>query len=345
MIFSIVETILVVADRLGSYAQFLNDWESVPGIPNLTIILSVWVCWEFWRNLESRKIQPIQALVSTFIVGFGGSSIASIMLAKPWGWLQGNINIPVYTFMALLVYYSPRNIVFNILERNRQYLVPIFTLVEAVSKAFTIARVGVDGVFNAANGKYADSISAAILIGTISGCGGGVTGSMIGLRKPSWGFEVPAQLLSPNKSMVLSFFCATIFIFTTRTHIFGRSSMWHWISSNAGSLGIVDSRVLHSLFAAPFLSDQQAIGIMTTMIWLCNNMAWLNDFISTSIIGSYTAISSRYSLLSAQSNFEPKILKPEYSLKDQDLRKSKKKRSAKSSVSRTRVTAANPVHK
>jgi hypothetical protein len=226
------------------------------------------VCWEFWRNAERSRIPPIAALVSTFIVGFGGSTIAAMMLGKPLGVLQGNVNIPVYSAVAMLVYYFPSGVFFRALEVNRVILAPLLTVVEAVSKAGTISKVGVDGVLGHASGQYSDSIFAAIVVGTVSGCGGGVLGSLMNLRYSSWSFGTPAQFVSPNKSMVLSFVSSIAYLCLYRTPVVARTSVGMFLAMLLDKVGI------KAKLSAPLLSEAQVMGLMVAMIWLCNNETW-----------------------------------------------------------------------
>ena len=138
-------------------------------------------------------------------------------MGKPIGWIQGNINIPVYTIVALTVYYLPGDILFRSLENVRFILIPIFTLIEAISKCETIANVGVDGVLlHKGSEVFERSIFAALVIGTISGCGGGILGSMINVRESDWRFSTPSQFKNPNTSMILSFFCSIIYLLLHR---------------------------------------------------------------------------------------------------------------------------------
>lgn len=139
------------------------------------------------------------------------------MLAQPWGWIQGLYTIPIYATVALLMYYSPADFVFARLDALAPLLAPLLIIADSVSKTLAIARLGVDAVRLHASGNAAltESVYAAILCGTIAGCGGGVLGSLLGLEGTPWSLSTPKQFRRPSAPMVVSFLSAVLYFALT----------------------------------------------------------------------------------------------------------------------------------
>lgn len=119
-----------------------------------------------------------------------------------------------------MVYFFPGDFLFYLLETCRFILIPIFSVVQAISKSETIAKTGVDGVlFHVGGGVFEKSLFASLLIGTISGCGGGILGSMINVCESDWRFGTPSQFKSPNSSMILSLLCSIVYLILHRGYV------------------------------------------------------------------------------------------------------------------------------
>src|SRR4051794_28700980 len=100
---------------------------NVRGLPLLTILHAIWASWYIRKTTRVVDMKPLEALVSTFILCFGGStmtctatlpliSILGIMLGKPWGWIQNSANFPIYVAAIILMYYGPNDLLFRTLE-------------------------------------------------------------------------------------------------------------------------------------------------------------------------------------------------------------------------------------
>ena len=68
----------MVFDFIGFLAQEFYDSSWIPGVPTINILVALWVCCDFNRSLMGKKLPIIQALFSTFLVGFGGSTLAGM---------------------------------------------------------------------------------------------------------------------------------------------------------------------------------------------------------------------------------------------------------------------------
>lgn len=69
-----------VLSQFGNWIVLFSQFTNSMGIPYLVILLALSNAWNFKRNLGGKKLSPVHALVSTFITGFGGSSIAGILI-------------------------------------------------------------------------------------------------------------------------------------------------------------------------------------------------------------------------------------------------------------------------
>jgi len=174
-----------------------------------------------------------------------------------------------------MVYFSPGDFLFNLLETFRLPLVPIFSVAQAISKSETVAKIGVDGVlFHPGGGNFGSSLFASLLIGTISGCGGGILGSMINVHEYDWKFSTPIQFKSLNSSMILSFICSSIYLILHRGFVIQKvitgTPLVFFSGAQIKKFGFISDQ---------FLTQEQTIALMVTLILISNCLIALLDIL------------------------------------------------------------------
>lgn len=120
--------------------------------------------------------------------------------------------MPVYIITSLLMYYSPGDVLFQWLEMLAPISMPILLVSDAISKTLSVTYGGVGSVITHPTIEISQSVCAAILCGTISGCGGGVVASLFNLNGPNWGFGPSSILKSPSLSIKLSLISAILYV-------------------------------------------------------------------------------------------------------------------------------------
>ncbi|PJF19632.1 hypothetical protein PSACC_00546 [Paramicrosporidium saccamoebae] len=181
---------------LGQAVINLSQW-TIQDWPVLAILHATFAAWNFRKNADLAKLSPLEALLATWILSFGGTTIS---------------------FLPLAMYYLPGDFLFKGLEISSPITYPVLALADLVSKTISITTNGVDAVRFHSSGRLGlqNSAFAAIFCGFISGCGGGVLGNLVELNKgSSWTLKTPSQIHSPNASLLMSLFGACIYWSTT----------------------------------------------------------------------------------------------------------------------------------
>ncbi len=161
------------------------------------------------------------------IVYKGGSFLkTAVILGQSWAWIQGMYNVPVYVLVVMAMHYMPRDLLFKALESIAVVAEPVMIVSEAASQALAISSMGVDAVrMHLSSRAGGDGIMyAAIICGTIAGCGGSIIANMLGVESGSWSVRTPAQLKSPTCKVIAPFVGAIVYFgLTDRMHL---RAMW-----------------------------------------------------------------------------------------------------------------------
>ncbi|KAF9175100.1 hypothetical protein BGX21_007729 [Mortierella sp. AD011] len=160
-----------------------------------------------------------QALLSVLAMALGGGSTTSVLLGMPPSWLGSNIVIPTYALSFFLVQYTP------LYDFLMDFVPPavldsVLIIADGSLRALSIAKLGVDGSrmrfladsHQGGTGGLTEPWFAMLLLGMISGSGGGMLADLLRLKTHQWTFSTPsfvhAVTFDMKASLLSSFFYA-----------------------------------------------------------------------------------------------------------------------------------------
>ncbi|PVZ97777.1 hypothetical protein BB558_006245 [Smittium angustum] len=127
--------------------------------------------------------------------------------------------------------YLPGDYLFNLLQAFSPYSDILISVVDGMTKGYGITTAGVDLVkFKLKPEKVSESIVAMIVIGTVTGAGGGMISDLFQLTQKNWAFRTPTMFTSLSIDLKLSFFTTIGYIFTTKLWSFS-SAMPNFVFS------------------------------------------------------------------------------------------------------------------
>eukprot|EP00271_Cylindrocystis_brebissonii_P016415 TRINITY_DN39940_c0_g1_i1.p1 TRINITY_DN39940_c0_g1~~TRINITY_DN39940_c0_g1_i1.p1 ORF type:complete len:299 (-),score=29.53 TRINITY_DN39940_c0_g1_i1:201-1097(-) len=169
----------------------------------------------------------------SFAAGFGGGTLASILLQRPPVWLRKDEIMIVYTICWWLVMYCPADIGFTLYE-----ILPVKIICKSSSNILR-ARV-ICGTVDIAIARFgAASITAPLFLGTLSGCGGRLICDVAALAMK---VPTPAEIARPSWSIKSAFTVAFFYVVSV-----------HWLAMVPREF--VESALITFLLAQGVASD------------------------------------------------------------------------------------------
>ncbi|KAF9158979.1 hypothetical protein DFQ26_007034 [Actinomortierella ambigua] len=175
------------------------------------------------ENPKPYRVSWGQGLISCLATALGGGFTTSMLLGMPPSWLGSNVVVPTYTLTFFLIQYTS---LYGILQTAipATLLDSILITADASQRGLNIAKLGVDGSRNRfaadRHGPGGSSSSSAmepwfamLLLGTISGCGGGLWADVLKLKTHHWSWSTPswahAATWDMKAALTSAFFYAT----------------------------------------------------------------------------------------------------------------------------------------
>lgn len=117
----------------------------------------------------------VQSLVAYILCSAGGTSMGSILLGQPIGWLTSDVTVCTYLLIFALSHMTLTRELFRFIV-NLEPFSTIISVVDDMSWGNCVTMLGVQRALNPlhAASPVKNSASAAILLGTLAGCGGGL---------------------------------------------------------------------------------------------------------------------------------------------------------------------------
>jgi hypothetical protein len=167
---------------------------SIPGLFDLlTLVHALILCYSIRHKLggKSFPLPPIQAILTVWFMGVGGTSMAYILLGKTPTFLTSNTGILTYSFVAVLMFYIPG--LYELINTLRFIIVPLLTILDGFSLMFAITNT-IDVAIATLKGPDLPYLPL-LLLGALAGCGGGILGDSFGLLKEPFdgSFAIPSS--------------------------------------------------------------------------------------------------------------------------------------------------------
>ncbi|KAI9188956.1 hypothetical protein H9P43_000378 [Blastocladiella emersonii ATCC 22665] len=179
---------------LHSGLQWLPEWGGKAGftagpifISYIALLHSTHVCQALFNRMHP-DVSMLHTWVAMLVLSFGGTTMASILLARPPGWLVSNDALAVYTAVYLLFRFTPVLRVVNLFGVLAKV---VLAAADGVARALAISAFAVDTIRFRSSGSLQTSIVACLLCGTLSGCGGGLINGIFGVTKRTWTLGTP----------------------------------------------------------------------------------------------------------------------------------------------------------
>jgi uncharacterized membrane protein YeiH len=194
-----------------------NDWGAFPLID---FFHGTAVAYEY-RKGASPKHAPLQRLVAIVLTALGGTMMTGVLLGQPPSWVLYSEVVPAYFLCWALMHCVPLDPLFRLLEAPAP-LGPVlrFTLgaLDDVSWGVAITSWGQDKALQAQHGPARASITAALLTGFMSGCGGGLLQQAFGFNDAEWSFRTPPALVRASFAIKLSAGCSLAYYYAVDPH-------------------------------------------------------------------------------------------------------------------------------
>ena len=116
------------------------------------------------------------------------------------GWLCDNQTILPYVVAWLAFCHAPVDMVYRLFAASSALRVTMGVL-DDISWGVALTKWGFFNAINAAHESPRGSTVAAVLGGTLAGCGGGLTQQACSLLRAEWAFRTPDSLRAPLLSM------------------------------------------------------------------------------------------------------------------------------------------------
>ena len=193
---------LVAAAALSSAS--LRRWTllAVYGMGRMPLIdtfHATCVAFEHRRDADSAQ-GALQQIVAVLITALGGTTIMNFLLGQPCGWLCDNQTIVPYVVAWLAFCHCPGDLVYRTFAASPSLRL-LMGLLDDVSWGVALTKWGFFNAIGAAHESPRDSAVAAILSGTVAGCGGGLTQQAASLLRAEWALRTPDSLRAPLLSM------------------------------------------------------------------------------------------------------------------------------------------------
>eukprot|EP01039_Chlorochromonas_danica_P007295 gene7295-8073_t len=153
---------------------------------------------------------------------FGGTTAVALVLGQPPSWLVSKTALPALLLAWWLVFCSPRDVFWSVLQWVGPKGLFLVEIMRMVSSSHAISSWGLDKAFNNAfhlnSAAIRRSHFVCILCGTLAGCAGGLTCDILGFLRSEEPFapnKTPSILRIDNWSASATlnrcFWCAVIY--------------------------------------------------------------------------------------------------------------------------------------
>ncbi|KAG0046793.1 hypothetical protein BGZ83_008054 [Gryganskiella cystojenkinii] len=187
-----------------------------------------------------------QALLSVLTMALGGGFTSSMLLGMPPSWLGSNVVVPTYALSFFLIQYTFLYDLINTMVPP-SVLEPLLIIADGSLRALSIAKLGVDGSrmrFAADAGKggsvQMEPWFAMLLLGMISGSGGGMWADLLKLKSHQWTLTAtPNWAKEATWDMKAALLSAFFYAASTSPQFYGllaRGSDGSYQSSSTGGL-------------------------------------------------------------------------------------------------------------
>ena len=143
------------------------------------------------------------------------------LLGQPPSWLLYSEVLPAYVLCWYMMHHLPLDPVFRLLEAPAPVGPMLrFTLsaLNDLSWGVAITSWGQDKALQAEHSPAATSITAALLTGLVSGCGGGLMQQAFGFNDREWSFRTPPAFLRVSFAIKLSASCSFAYYYAVDPH-------------------------------------------------------------------------------------------------------------------------------
>lgn len=183
-----------------------SQWNYGP-LNILSIIHVIAVCWEIRRSVAVNELSFYHTMSLIIIRSFGGTTLAAMLLGIPAPWIISSTAIPTVLIVWAVMYYSPYDFVYKILCYLDKILFPIVKMLDSISSCFSIVLFGIESAQSRSLGFF-----SSLTLGTLSGCGGGLVASMLGLHKKKLILAAPNHFYSLKNSLTYSIVISVMFL-------------------------------------------------------------------------------------------------------------------------------------
>lgn len=190
---------------------------------------SVLVCLRYRAATTGRVSPPswLESLLSCALMQFGGTTLTGFLLGQTPSWILSHSAFPALVLAWWCAFHCPGDIFHKAVNHTRfgqSLVVPVVTILSAVSSGHAVTSWGVDKALSNAyhinSGRIAQSVLTCILAGTLSASGGGLLADCLSLlRSPSYVWSKPQVLEATpqgdaaSKAITKAFFLASFYYF------------------------------------------------------------------------------------------------------------------------------------
>jgi hypothetical protein len=213
---------MAAASPFSSAALWTNLWTvergwPVAGIPFLDIFHALALARDFQHNAERQPF--FQQLVAFLLTCLGGTALGSLLLGQPIGWLGNDVIVATYVCIFFLSWNPWTRGLFKAIV-NAPGIATIIGLIDDASWGNSVTMLGVQRALIPlhAQSPVKSSTTAALLLGTLAGCGGGLIRMTFNMNRREWFFSVPRHLSAPHFPVRLSASMALLFYVLTNPH-------------------------------------------------------------------------------------------------------------------------------
>ena len=191
---------------------------------------SVLVCLRYRAATTGHSSPPswLESLLSCTLMQFGGTTLTGFLLGQTPSWILSHSAFPALFLAWWCTFHFPGDIFHKTLNHTRigkSLVVPVVTIMSAVSSGHAVTSWGVDkalsNAFHTNPGRIAQSVLTCILAGTFSASGGGLLADCLSLlRSPSYVWSKPQVLESSpqgdaaSKAITKAFLLAALYYFS-----------------------------------------------------------------------------------------------------------------------------------
>ncbi|OMJ08301.1 hypothetical protein AYI69_g11124 [Smittium culicis] len=162
-----------------------------------------------------------QEAVVMMVYSFGGSAVAALLLGLPQPWLESNLLLPMNFLVYWSVAFMPGDLLFNFLQSFGPYTDLVLSTLDGLVKGYSISTGGVDLVkYKLKDSAISSSLVAMLVIGAITGHGGGLVADIFSLQSTNWRFQSPSIFNAVPLDFKASILSTVVYILTARLWTF-----------------------------------------------------------------------------------------------------------------------------